>query len=478
MASSNKDTILRKLEQEFEKFYKKYGEPPVRNLKSVTSKTIKRDMKTWGIFIIGDATSKEAYRKNKRENIRELSNHLFHVPDPHTNKKFQVEYERISKKYPHFTKEEKDLATMISGWWRAEEGFGNMNFRFLYFQFLQQNPSFGIGDEQIDFSRNPFHRHQLRLLADKPRLWELLKSQHKSGVPMVSWDSQKVRFHDAGVVNKIGRSKQFKPAAKPGLTKRHSDIYKYGGADMDRIQAMLIEQSPKAISLGWVIFSNRPSIRKLIAEYFGKEPGGFSSVEDEKLNPILDKYWRGPLGGFIIWSQATIHYEALPDPKTRKFKSFSQPTENLREFSFRAVIGTHTPVDLGKKELYQLAHLAEYGYAPAIYKGHHNNKGTNVNKNVVNPKSTQWNIARKPRGRELFELNEAELGYAPKRIREHVNALPRIIREMYGIYDISSIAKRFGMTKKDAKHCVQDIMKEKNLDEWNVIRGIMSLQRT
>ena len=459
----SKNEILMRIKVEFDKLHAKYGEPPIHKLEDTTPEMITHDLGIWGIFIVGDAVSKEAFVTNKKQNIRELSLHLFGNEDPFADPEFSEEYKRIEKKYADFPPEEKILATMIAGWWKAKEGFGNMNFRFLYFQFLKENPAFEVGGERIEFSRNPYHRHNIRLLADKPKLWRLLKSLHTSEVPMVSWDSQKVRFHDAGVVTlsdgtKIGLSKnKARRGGKPGLTKRHRDVYNYGGNEMDRIQAMVIQQSPDAVSLGWVIFSNQPKIQKLISQYFGKKPGGFSSVEDEKLNPILDLWWRGPKGGFVIWNQPTIHYEAVADPVSRKFVSFSQPQKNLREFSFRAVIGTHTPVELTTKDLYRLAFLSEKGYAPAIYC--RRNKGTRVNKNVVNPKSTQYMIPRSPREKELEELEEARENYDESTIHKFVDGLPKIIREMYGIYNIpfSAIAEKRGIKDVEGvERCVRE----------------------
>lgn len=484
MAASNQQETLRKIEKRFEELYKQYGEVPIRRLENTSNDDVQNDLKTWGICVIGDAVNSGDYKYNKNLNIRELSAHLFGTENPFDNEEFKREYNCTSLKYLDFPPEEKILATMISGWWQAKEGFGNMNFRFLYFQFLKKNPTFEIGGETVEFSRNPFHRHQLRLLASKPKLWELLKAQHSSGRPMVSWDSQKVRFHDVGRDPK-GYTRSRPKATKPGLTKRHTDIYKYGGADLDRIQAMLIEQSPKAISLGWVMFSNDPEIRRLIAEYFGKEPGGFSSVEDEHLNKIIDRYWIGPLGGFVIWAQPTIHYEAVPDPKTRRFKSFDQPTANLPEFSFRAVIGTHTPVDLSHDDLVKLALISEFGYAPAIYKGHHKNEGTNVHKNVVNPKSTQYQIARGAKVLENEELERlrnvfdsvetsSDLTRFTPMYKDVNNYKAHIIKEMYGLYDVQSVAEKYNLDEQKVKMCINSTSEKYGISQQDVIHTLLS----
>jgi ribonuclease HI len=408
---------------EFKRLYRKYGELPIRSIKTVDIKQINQDLDIYGFCNVQGVIGLKEYQTSI---IQELNNHLFDGRMD-TNDEFQLELIRIKNKYPKFNDNEATLAAMTS-WWNSSSGFGNASFRFLYYQFVDDAPKFQVGNQTIEFSYNPFHRLGIRWLAKNPRLWQILKQLHPNSLPMVSWDSAKVRFYDTGVVNKIGVSKR--QATKPVLTKRHRDVYVYNGKKIDRTQAMLIEQSPLAISLGHVLFSSQPTIQKMLQEYFS-QAAGFSSVEDDRLNPIFDKYWRAPLNGFVIWRQDTIHYEAVPTDD-RRFASFTQPAENLREFSIRAAIGTHTPLDLSKNELCQLAFLSEYGWQPEIYKHKKFNRGKTVDYNVVNFKSTQYMVARKITRREEKILRQIKTDYSD--YIDIVNRLPTELLEMYGIY--------------------------------------------
>jgi hypothetical protein len=254
---------------------------------------------------------------------------------------------------------------------------------------------------------------------------------------MVSWDSQKVRFQDTGKINKIGMSSISK-ATKPGMTKRHHDIYTYGGQEMDRIQAMLMFQAPHAIALGYVIFSNHPRVRALLRSYFGEERTNFGTVEDDYLNPILDRYWRAPRDGFVMWEMSTIHYEGLPvdaGHSLRIFGGFKETPESLRAFSFRAVIGTHTPIGLTPRARRELCYLSEKGWLPEIYKHKHNNDNTPISRNLVNAKTTQYLKPRTMGEIEAAILQATIDGYTPAEVDAFVAALPPILREMYGIYE-------------------------------------------
>lgn len=465
-----KDKILQKIEARFFRLYAQYKEPTEYTTPS--SEDIKESLKIWGVYISPKAVTKKAFRENKAANIREISLHLFSSEDPFVNETFREIYKLASKKYKEFPEEEKILA-VLSVWWGRAGMFGNSSFRFLYLQFLKKNPTFKVGEETIQFSRNPFHRHNLRLLASNERLWQALKGLHsESSRPIVSWDSQKVRFEDrgaprlAGKLTTIDKSLDLKEVklggGKSDLTKRHRDIYMYGGGEIDRIQAMIIEQHPKAISLGWVIFSNDSKIEGLIADYFGKKKGGFSPVEDKFLASIIDRWWRGPKGGFVVWKQATVHYEAEPTVD-RKFKQFKSTTENLRYFSFRAVIGTHTPMDLKQNELSRLAYLSEKGWCPSIY--FNKNRGTNVAKNVVNPKTTQFTVPRRMEDIEKESLEDTVVNY--KNYDTFISKLDPIIREMYGIVDdkveyISSFIHKEA-SKKNIEECLKITAKKFNI---------------
>ncbi len=423
--------ILKQIEEEFKLLHDLYGELPIRDINTVTSKDLEKDLEIYGMFNIENAITEECFKKNTERIFDELYFHLFGNQEIKDNELYEQELKRIKSKYPNMKENLQKIATLTI-WWNSKNGFGNSSFRFLFFQYTDNSPKFKIGNTNIEFSRNPFYRINIQLLSDIPKIWELLKGLYPHTNPMISWDSQKVRFQDTGIINKIGLSKTEK-STKPTITKRHNDVYFHEGKELDRVQAMLIKQSSNAISLGYVIFSHNKKIHELFSQYFNKSiKEGFSVIEDSELNKILDKYWRAPKEGFVIWKQHTVHYEAEATID-RKFKSTKQTIQNLREFSFRAVIGTHTPVELNTEELKQLAYLAEKGWQPEIYKNKKFNKGTSVYKNIVDFKSTQYLHPRKISEHENNILKETEKNY--NNYDNYVKNLPKIIQEMYGIYN-------------------------------------------
>ena len=423
--------LLERIQERFQELFETHGMPPCRTKAEVTRdpQLIHQDFQTYGFANVVDWMDKDVFVENQRGLIRELSIQLFGIPDPSGESLYRAELERISAKYPDFTFEEKSLASLTS-WWNAKNGFGNCNFRFIYFQFLAQSPRFPISGEDVEFSYNPIHRLTLRLIARHPEIWNLLKSFHPTGLPMVSWDSQKVRFQDVGKpLSKISKS------TTPTLTVPHRDIYKHGGYPIERIQAMLISQNSRAISLGWVAHSSDPLIQELISAFLGKPVGGYSTVDHPALVSILNKYWYAPQG-FVIWKQETIHYEAVPDPVNRSFVSFQHSPDILSLFSFRLVIGTQIPLHLDRDALTQLAYLAEHGWCPEMYsRSKPHNKSTKVFPNIVNTKSTQYMIPRQPSSHEQSLIEKLQHSYSLTECQDHLNQLPLIIKEMYGIYD-------------------------------------------
>ena len=409
-----KKKLLKQIATAFEEAYAKHGEPIARSISE--SDLIPTDLERWGMAIIKDPVSDGSWNNYLQLIACELSEHLFGYDDPFLNEEFNQEFSTVEKKFPN-EETETQMLRSFGKWWNSSNGFGNSNFRFLFFQYQDDPPHFQIGKEDIVFSRNPFHRWNIRLLGSEPKLWEILKSFHPKEKAMISWDSAKIRINHP-------------KATKAALTKRHRDVYNYEGHPIDRKQAMLIKQDPGAISLGWVIYSHLPKIQKLLAQYFGKLPDKFSVVEDPELNKIIDKYWRATDGGFVIWEQPTIHYEAQPTASVdyiSKFKSFTQPTSTNDLISIRVVIGTHQPHKLDQQELKQLAYLSEKGFCPAIY--NNPNKGTAVSVNTVNKKSTQWRKTRTPGTVESTELQNAEDNYKDLHF-----AIKDIYKEMYGLY--------------------------------------------
>lgn len=427
LVTSEKIELLNKIEQAFESAYLKYGEPPSIQLQNVTPEIFKNYLDTWGIINIDDVYNNEDARKNYQRVIREMSLNIFSDANPHNNATYETEFKRISEKYPNFTNEEKELAT-ITLWWNSKNGFGNSSFRFLFHQFTRDEdvPSIEIGGEKISLSWNPYHRLTLRVLDDYPMLWELLKSNHAPKTAMISWDSQKIRFQEVG----RGQTKGDQKSTKPGVTLRHRDLYSYGGKDVDRLQAMLVNQDPEAIALGWTLFAHLPEIRDLLDQYFGTKNSGFTSVEDPMLNPIIDKYWRAPLRGFVAWSTYSIHYEGKATAD-RKYER-APINSDLDKISNRIVMGPHSVVDIDQDGLTKLALLSEYGYQPSIYKNR--NKNTKVTINVVNKKTTQYMVPRERTNYEIASLEAVIPIFAQGGEGVYIDGLPKIYQEMYGIY--------------------------------------------
>lgn len=448
MAAHN-ERLLHKINSRFEELYETYGEPP-ENFFSESQQIslgvdIQSDLSIYGIhftsFKEGSQRQKRLYQDNLHEINKAMHLFIYETSEPTEDSEAALASVRKTFSSSDFDENELRLAGLCSRW-NSTSGFGNSSFRFLYGQFTDaESPKYVIAGEPVEFSYNPFHKINLDLLASLPEVWTSLKEVYTETNPMVSWDSQKVRFWD----------KSFKNATLPTLTKRHRDIYAKGdGTELDRKQAMIIFERPKPkttpVSLGFVLFSNDRLIRKYIAMYFGKEGKGFSSVEDEKLNVVLDKWWRTLKNGLVVWDQSTIHYEGVPQdiasqPYLRKLATdvFGDPLpeatlskgvlyhQHLSEPSFRAVVGTHTPHKLTQEDLVSLASLAIQDRCPEIYtKNRSHNKGSIVDSNVVNHKSTQF---MRPRPLKKMERTIPIVDHSK------VEALPGIYKEFYGIYD-------------------------------------------
>lgn len=414
--------LIIQLEQAFDAAYQKYGEPPAINLIDTTPEKLRYYLDTWGMINVVDVYNIEDVRNNYQRVIKELSLYLFNKENPHDEPLYEQEFNRISTKYSHFIQEEKEIAT-ITLWWNSKNGFGNSSFRFLYHQYTkpEETPTVNIGGEKIYLSWNPYHRLALRVLQAYPKVFDLFKSLHVPNTAMISWDSQKIRFQEIG----RGQSKGNQKSTKPTVTKRHRDIY-----NVDRIQAMLVHQDNEAIALGWVIFAQLPNIRNLLNRILGTNNVGFTNAEDPLLTPILNKYWRAPLAGLIVWTTHTVHYEGKPSIN-RKWERMPINAD-LDKISHRIVMGSQSITNLNQPDLTKLALLAEYGYQPSIY--NNKNKGTKIDDNVVNRKSTQYRIPRKRSTYEIENFKTVESLLKSEYEINYVHSLPRQYQEMYGIY--------------------------------------------
>jgi hypothetical protein len=427
-----KKNILAEIEKQFDELFVKYGYPEIRKL-DTNIDIIKNDMETYGLCILeqpfdGD---NDCLTNVLRNYIKELSLHLFGIANPMDNQKFCEIYDICKNKYNNFSQEEQILAS-LSYWFNSSNGFGNCSFKFMFFQYTDNNISAKINKEKVFLDRNPFHRHNLEFLLHQPILWDILKKLHSNETeikPMVSWDSGKIRFYDK-------KSK----ATKPVLTRRHRDVYRVNDISIDRIQAMLVMQHTGAVSLGWSMYSHNNVIQKLIYRYLKKEPNNFAIMTDEALAKILDKYWISFNKGFVIWKQETFHYEGMcSDIANNEFlyrlQSFTQPPTALDKFSFRFCLGSQIPINLNKKELKRLAIIVSHGYQPSIYGD--KNKNNKYGYNTVDKKTTQYKIPRNQTDYELCELDKLKnVLKSSNSINEYISELDNtnpLLLEMFGI---------------------------------------------
>lgn len=487
MSSSNSKSssskVLQKIKSRFEKLYNLHGEPILHNPNTATKKDVEFSLRKYGVFISKINNLEETYTANLKGLNRIMYNIIFDERNSHNSEEsYPSELERLSKKYPHFSSSEREFAA-LSGYWNSASGFGNSSFRFVYMQFLKTPIVFPVNNTNVEFTYNPVHSHNLRVFSKHPELWDILKRMYLSSNPMISWDSQKARFFDTGVVNKVGSSKITK-ATKPGMTPRHNDVYEYGGKELDRIQAMLILSSPRRVSspvsLGFVLFSNDMKIRRLIEKYLGKTSSGFSTVNDVNLNPILDRFWRSIPNGFIMWNQATIHYEgvSVETPSRKQFSvdrllSTVQSPQSLREITFRLVIGTHTPVELSEDSRRELMFLSEKGFLPEIYVNNrpNNRKITYIHKNLVNSKTTQWAIPR-----DMLKVEENIIKSLDDQESTLDENIPDILKEMYGIYDFHKeypLSVKYNTSVSTTKDCILSTSVKNNVSYDDVLRVIL-----
>lgn len=448
----SKEDIAKKIQRRFEYLHDKRGEPPSYPMKS-SPEVVQRSLERYGVFVSEDIPE-DLYDFNIEKITEEMYKFIYDTTSTtYDDPQFLSDLQRIKKKYTDLTLNETRLAA-LSERWNSAAGFGNSNFRFFYAQFTSEPVVFKIGKTPIEFTRCPIHRHNLQLLKRVSGSWELFKGMYPETNPMVSWDSQKIRFQASG-----------SKSTASGMTIRHRDIYFYEGTELDRLQAMIILERPRKlppISLGYVLFSNDPVIRDLIRQFFGKESHSFGNISDPLLDPIFDKMWRSTKNSFIVWNQSTIHYEAIAEdlpgfPYLRRLVS-TDPKHplyrtSLQEFNFRAVIGTHTPIGLSQEELKQLAYLSELGWIPEIYTSDRKrNKGTAVNSNIVNAKTTQWKTPRdlKTTEQELYEYISKE--YPPKAW------LPAYVpHEMYGVYEprLLSLSRSHKISVQNVEKCIE-----------------------
>ena len=484
-----KTVLVEKIRRRFEDLYEAYGEPTPNLFKETKQSSLNVDIQNnlfvHGIHFTSFKKDSDRYVKAYNDNLSAIVKvmHLFIYETEEQTAESELAYNTVEKslKTLNFTPLELQFAGLCSKW-NSKAGFGNSSFRFLYGQFVEKgmSPTFKIADEDVEFTYNPFHNVNLELLASLPEVFTSLKEIYTTSNPMISHDSQKARMYHSS----------FKEATAPTLTARHRDIYaKEDGTELDRKQAMIIFErlNPKVnpIWLGYVLFSNDEKIRKYLELYFKKEYNKFSTVEDPYLNPIFDKWWRSLRNGLVVWDQATIHYEGVPEvcphnPLLYRLVTDSNgvpvpeatiskgPLHNshLAEPNFRAVIGTHTPYNLSQKDLTTLASLAIQGWCPEIYtKNRPNNKKTKVDGNVVNHKTTQYAVPRKLKAMEKRK---------PEVDEDLVMQLPKIYREFYGIYDdeLYQLSQKTQLSVYFLETTIRDISETENIPYAELLERI------
>lgn len=335
----------------------------------------------------------------------------------------------------------------------SKNGQGNASFGYYYKQYLKDEdyPKYKIGKDEIKFDHNPVHaKVNLELLChpdNRHSLAILLGITHLQGI--ISWDSVKFATNP--------RPKP-KTMTKQQLTPMHIDHY---SNEISRYQAIDNVDSGN-IKLFFIPGSNRIEFRDLLCKIanqkifdcYGYKQVGFN----EKLKELLCKFAIAPPPmARIIWKSGTVHFEGNSNLAS-KFRDNSPfagcySCLNLNDVPncqrFRFVIGNHLPTQLEQSDLMKLAIIAERGLCPAIYGSV--NKGTCVDKNIVNRKTTQYKIPRTITTDELQYLRD-KLLEIPATEEKLVEALqeeiPSKLKQLlYGIQ--LPVSEELGFSKED-----------------------------
>lgn len=322
--------------------------------------------------------------------------------------------------YEQLVKIDRNDISSINQFRSPKFGAGNASFAYLNKQYteLDKTPTSVIGGEKVYFALNTVHsKVNLPLLLENTHTTAvLLALTHRDG--MISWDSAK--YANNPKPTPVGMTKQ-------ELTKFHFD--KYSKGDSSRVQAILV--SEQDVKLGYVPYTHRPDVQRLIAKALGKPNlynlNGFIGCDVPVLTKVLEKHLIAPdTNSLVIWTETVIHAEAsFGKPNSFGYCEFVSRKDQPNTDRFRFVVGSHIPSQLSTEDLTKLAHHCEKGLIPDFYFSH--NAGTKVWDNIKNGKSTQY---KKPR-----KISDLERIYITDAIQDAKNPLEMtpLKKHLYGI---------------------------------------------
>lgn len=193
------------------------------------------------------------------------------------------------------------------------------------------------------------------------------------------------------------------------LTQPHVDIYEDSEQRINRMQAMGIGAGEGSIRLCYLRFSNNPDVKRLITDLLEMDiygTRGFQTVPKEGgKDKVLLKCFEdarciqyGSPGDLVMWEPGVIHLEM----KLLENGSLVPRADNTTTTE-RYIVGTHTPMGLGPRELTEVAFVAENGFFFHPY--NNANRGTAAGVNSVHKKRTQF---KRPRVRSEDERERFE----------------------------------------------------------------------
>ena len=324
----------------------------------------------------------------------------------------------------------------------SKNGFGNPGFGFVQKQFTArtETPTTSIGGEEVFMAHNGvWSTVNLPLLEANIHTTALLLAlTHWNG--QVSIDSAKYASNP--------RPKP-KKQTQQGLTPPHVDIYTEG--EIERVQALIVDEA--AVKLGFVVGSHR--LAKEIGEAanvnLSTASGYVGLGSNEALKEAFTAGWLAPPPrSLVIWKSGVVHFEATSKPGSKQAHVFSSWSDQANAPRFRAVVGTHMPVNLEQADLVKLAVLGERSLIPDFYNGI-NSKATKLYPNIVNRKSTQYLVARTVSASERKMIQTALEGPADESapewqemspLRKHLVGVTQRLEQLpFGTADIKMIRK-------------------------------------
>lgn len=317
-SSEEKDRILDKLATKLNDCMQIYGEPNDVNIYENSNNNENQEnevvaqllfnLRAYGCVSLNTDFSKEIMRA-KILLLQKISMYLFNNEDPRTNKKFTKSYYKFKYTHPEHNHLQICYA-ILSKYLTNDYGFKNKGSFLLNpnqtneFCILQTKNK---DTKLMNLNTNIVHRECLRLLQDC-NVWEILKKisieyfspfdiynqEYKIDCPHIVPDTSEICFKYIG--NKSSHE-------LIGFTQPTSDL-----ENNSAINIIITEQDNTSIHLGWILFSHRPEISKLIKKYLSSN----ENINNAKFQKIIMRYWRTWSNGMVLYSSNICYYEAIP----------------------------------------------------------------------------------------------------------------------------------------------------------------------